>query len=53
MTSDLTDLARQYRARAEECRERASAAVTEERRQSLLQIAETAQMATMPQQASA
>jgi len=41
MTSDLTDLARQYRARAEECRERASAAVTEERRQSLLQIAET------------
>ena len=41
MTPVLTDLARQYLARAEECRERASAAVTEERRQSLLQIAET------------
>jgi DNA-binding PadR family transcriptional regulator len=41
MTSVLTDLARQYRARAEEARERASAAVTEEGRQSLLRIAES------------
>ena len=41
MTSVVTDLTRQYRARAEEARERASVAVTEEGRQSLLQIAET------------
>lgn len=41
MTTVITDLARQYRARAEEARARASAAITEEGRQSLLQIAET------------
>ena len=41
MTSVITDLARQYRARAEEARVRAEAAEDEPSRQSLLQIAET------------
>jgi hypothetical protein len=41
MTSVVTDLARQYRARAEEARVRAEAAESEQTRKSLLQIAET------------
>jgi hypothetical protein len=41
MTSVITDLARQYRARAEEARARAEVAESEQRRRGLLQIAET------------
>jgi hypothetical protein len=41
MTSVITDLPRQYRARAEEARVRAETATSDEMRKSLLQIADT------------
>lgn len=41
MTSIITDVARQYRARAEEARARADEATDDATRKSLLQIAET------------
>lgn len=41
LTSVTTDLARQYRARAQETRAMAAAAITDEGRQNLLQIADT------------